>query len=162
MKYSIASGNLRVEARSKVHDVKTVWSKITGTVDADAEALERATATFDVDMTMFDAGDFIKNRKLRGDFDLEKHPKATFTLQKVRDVVRTGDTFTATAEGVLAWRGKEVLLVLTGRGTLNTTMVEASATFELDIRKLGLSAPRFLMFKMDDVVTVAVTVKGAP
>ena len=36
----------------------------------------------------------------------------------------------------------------------------ASATFDLDIRHLGLSAPRFLMIKMDDEVTVAVTVRG--
>jgi hypothetical protein len=39
--------------------------------------------------------------------------------------------------------------------------VDASATFELDIRTLGLSAPRFLMFKMEDEVTVAATIRGS-
>ena len=43
----------------------------------------------------------------------------------------------------------------------NDAHVEAKATFELDIRKLGLSAPRFLMIKMEDEVTASVTVTGA-
>jgi len=75
-------------------------------------------------------------------------------------VERHGDTFTATAEGVLGWRGREVPLVLAGRGRLDAAGVEASATFELDIRKLGLSAPRFLMLKMEDEVEIEVTVTG--
>jgi polyisoprenoid-binding protein YceI len=161
MKYQVAGGRLTVKARSSVHDTTTVWDKISGSVDADASAIEQAKATFSVDMTKFDAGDFLKNRKLRKDFDMEAHPTATFTLQRVSDVVRDGAKFTAKAEGTLAWRGKEVVLVLTGQGTLDDTRVEANATFELDIRKLGLSAPRFFMFKMEDEVTVEVTVRGA-
>jgi hypothetical protein len=52
------------------------------------------------------------------------------------------------------------VLVLAGRGTLDDMTLEASATFELDIRDLGLKAPRFLMIKMDDEVTVDVIVRG--
>lgn len=111
-------------------------------------------------MTAFDAGDFLKNRKLRNDFDLPRHPIATFELVRLRDVVRDGATFTAVAEGVLDWRGHRVELALTGRGTLDAMTVSASATFELDIRRLGLSAPRFLMFKVEDEVTVVVAFRG--
>jgi polyisoprenoid-binding protein YceI len=163
MRYRITAGTLTVQARSRVHDTTTVWNKITGEVDADPDTLATAgaTARFEVDMTAFDAGDFLKNRKLRKDFDLAGHPTAAFTLRSVTNVVRTGATFTATAEGVLAWRGKQVGLVLQGRGTLDAMTVEASATFELDIRDLGLSAPRFLMFKVEDEVTVAVEIRGA-
>jgi polyisoprenoid-binding protein YceI len=161
MKYGISAGKLTVKARSTVHDTTTVWDKITGDVDADAAAIEQAKATFTVDMTKFDAGDFLKNRKLRKDFDMEAHPTATFTLTRVSDVVRDGDKFTAKAEGTLAWRGKSVVLVLSGQGRLDEKHVEAKGTFELDIRKLGLSAPRFFMFKMEDEVTVEVTVSGA-
>ncbi len=32
---------------------------------------------------------------------------------------------------------------------------------DLDIRDLGLSAPRFLMFKVEDEVTVSVVIRGA-
>ena len=161
MKYAVDGGKLTVKARSSVHDTTTVWDKVTGDVEADANAIEQAKATFKVDMTSFDAGDWLKNRKLRKDFDMDGNPTATFTLTRVSDVVRDGSKFTAKAEGTLRWRGKEVVLVLSGQGTLDEKHVEAKGTFELDIRKLGLSAPRFFMFKMEDEVTVEVTVRGA-
>jgi polyisoprenoid-binding protein YceI len=162
VKYRVEAGRLKVEARSRVHDTTTTWDKISGEVEADPEAIEKATATFDVDMTSFDAGDWLKNRKLRKDFDMDGHPRATFTLRKVSEVVRDGSKFTAKAEGVLAWRGKEVALVLSGSGSLDGARLEATGTFVLDIRQLGLSAPRFFMIKMEDEVAIDVSVKGVP
>jgi hypothetical protein len=165
MRYRIASGTLTVRARSRVHDTTTVWTKITGEIVADPDTLATAgptatTARFEVDMTAFDAGDFLKNRKLRKDFDLASHPTASFELQRLTGIVRDGASFTATAEGLLGWRGRKLGLVLVGRGTLDDMGVSASASFELDIRELGLSAPRFLMFKVEDEVTVEVTLCG--
>jgi YceI-like protein len=169
-RYRVTSGKLLVQARSKIHDTTTAWNKITGEITADPGAAPDALANigpggtearFEVDMTAFDAGDFLKNRKLRKDFDLEGHPRASFALTALDGVVRSGATFTATARGTLEWRGKRVELTLAGRGTLDEMRVEATATFELDIRWLGLSAPRFLMFKVEDEVTVAVTIRGA-
>jgi polyisoprenoid-binding protein YceI len=163
VRYRVTAGSLTVQARSRVHDTTTVWNRITGEIDADPETLATAgaTARFDVDMTAFDAGDFLRNRKLRKDFDLAHHPTARFELRSVRGVVRDGATFTATAEGVLDWRGHRIELVLAGRGTLDDMGVDASATFELDIRRLGLSAPRFLMFKMEDEVTISAVIRGS-
>jgi polyisoprenoid-binding protein YceI len=163
VQYRISSGSLTVEARSRVHNTTTVWNKVTGVAFADPATLATAgaTARFEVDMTAFDAGDFLKNRKLRSDFDLARHPTATFELTSVRDVAGSGATFTATAVGVLSWRDRQVELVLAGRGTLDAMAVSASARFELDIRTLGLAAPRFLMFKVEDEVTVAVEIRGA-
>ena len=160
MKYAVASGKLTVKARSSVHDTTTTWDKVTGSVEADPDALEAARATFTVDMTSFDAGDWLKNRKLRKDFDMDSHPSATFTLDRVSDVVRDGSKFTAKAHGTLRWRGKEVVLELVGQGTLDHDRVEARASFPLDIKRLGLSAPKFFVFKMEDEVTVEVTVRG--
>ena len=160
MKYAIKTGKLTVKARSSVHDTTTVWDHITGDVEATADAIESATATFSVDMTKFDAGDFLKNRKLRKDFAMESHPTATFTLSRVSEVKRDGDRFTAKAEGTLRWRGKEVALVLTGQGSLDDRRVEARGSFELDIKKLGLTAPKFFVFKMEDEVRVDVSVSG--
>jgi len=162
VKYRVEGGKLKVEARSRVHDTTTTWDKISGEVEADLEAIEKATATFTVDMTSFDAGDWLKNRKLRKDFDMDGNPRATFTLRKVSEVVRDGSKFTAKAEGTLAWRGKEVALVLSGSGSLDGARLEATGTFVLDIRQLGLSAPRFFMIKMEDEVAVDVSVKGVP
>ena len=68
-------------SRSSVHDTTTVWDKVSGNIDADPDAIETAKATFTVDMTSFDAGDWLKNRKLRKDFDMDAHPTATFTLR---------------------------------------------------------------------------------
>ena len=163
MRYRVTAGTLTVQARSRVHHTTTVWNKVSGEIDADPDTLASAgaTARFEVDMTAFDAGDFLRNRKLRKDFDLEGHPRARFELRRVHGVERNGATFTATAEGVLDWRGHRIELVLAGRGRLDGMGVDASATFELDIRTLGLSAPRFLMFKMEDEVTVAATIRGS-
>ena len=160
MKYAISSGKLTVKARSSVHDTTTVWDKVTGDVDADPDAIENAKATFTVDMTKFDAGDFLKNRKLRKDFDMEGNPTATFILERVSDVKRDGDKFTAKAEGRLEWRGKSVVLTVSGQGTVTRDSVEAKGSFELDIKKLGLAAPKFFIIKMEDEVTVEVTIRG--
>ena len=91
---------------------------------------------------------------------MDEHPRATFQLARVSDVQRDGARFTAKAEGTLRWRGKEVPLQLAGRGMLDGTHLEANASFPLDIRRLGLAAPRFFMFKIEDEVTVDVTIAG--
>jgi hypothetical protein len=166
VRYRVIAGTLTVQARSRVHDTTTVWNKITGEIVADPASLadvgpDGTAARFEVDMTAFDAGDFLKNRKLRKDFDLEGHPRASFVLERLTGVSREGPSFTATAEGVLTWRGRKVGLVLQGQGKLDEMGVSASATFELDIRTLGLSAPRFLMFKVEDEVTVRVTIQAS-
>ena len=160
MKYQVSSGKLTVKARSRVHDTTTVWDKVSGDVDADPDAIEQAKATFSVDMTSFDAGDFLKNRKLRKDFDMDGNPTATFTLDRVSDVVRDGSKFTAKATGTLRWRGKDIVLELAGQGSLDRDRLEARASFPLDIKRLGLQAPKFFVFKMEDEVTVEVSVRG--
>ena len=163
-RYSIGSGaRVQVKARSTIHDTTTTWDRVTGDVEAspDTLATQGAKARFAVDMTKFDAGDWLKNKKLRSDFEMDAHPEAIFELRAVRDVARTGDRFTAVADGVLRWRGREVALTIQGQGTLTATAIDATGRFDLDIRQLGLKAPRFLMFKMGDEVTVEVVLKGS-
>ena len=154
---------VQVKARSKIHDTTTVWDRVAGTVESspDTLATQGAKARFTVDMTKFDAGDWLKNRKLRSDFEMDAHPEAIYEVRAVRDVVRTGDSFTAVAEGVLRWRGREVPLTIQGQGTMTATSIDAKGTFDLDIKQLGLKPPRFLMFKMEDEVTVEVTLEGS-
>ena len=159
MKY-VVRGQLTVKARSSVHDTTTRWDKITGEAIADPDAIEAARGQFSVDMTAFDAGDWLKNRKLRKDFEMDTHPTATFSLDAVSLLKREGDAFEAKARGALRWRGKELAIELAGKGTLDAKQLVADATFELDITRLGLQAPRFFMFKVEDVVTVAVHLTG--
>lgn len=151
-----------VRARSSIHDTSTTWSALSGEIDARPDTLEEqgATADITVDMTEFDAGDWLKNRKLRKDFDLAAHPRASFHLSALDDIRRDGDRFQATARGTLRWRGKTVQLSVAGEGTLTGTALEAKGVFDFDIRELGLQAPRFLMLKMEDVVAVEVTLRA--
>ena len=162
-RYQIGAGSrLRVTARSRVHDTSTVWESVTGEVEADAATLATAGAKVrcTVDMSKFDAGDWLKNRKLKSDFALDEHPKAEFELTALEGVTGDGGRFKATARGTLRWRGKEVPLTIAGDGTLSADGLQATGTFELDIRTLGLSAPRFLMIKMEDTVAVDVVLRG--
>ncbi len=162
-RYIIGNGSkLSVKARSSMHDTVTVWTKVTGSLTADIETLDTAgaTASASVDMTEFDAGDWLKNRKLRKDYDMDAHPRATFELTGLSNVVRTGQTFTAVAAGVLAWRGKQVNVTIPGKGTMTATTFDATGAFELDIRSLGLQAPKVLMFKVQDEVLVEITLRG--
>jgi polyisoprenoid-binding protein YceI len=157
-----AQSKLEVRARSSIHDTVTVWDKVQGSVEGDPDTLATAgaTARFTVDMTSFDAGDFLKNRKLRKDFEMDAHPRATFELSGLRDVVRSGDRFEAVADGILRWRGREVKVAVKGAGTFTATAIAVTGRFALDIRDLGMKAPRFLMFKVEDEVDVEVTLKA--
>jgi polyisoprenoid-binding protein YceI len=163
-RYAVSpTSKVTVRARSSIHDTTTVWDRVEGTIEADPERVADAgaTATFRVDMTRFDAGDFLKNRKLRKDFDLDAHPTASFEITGLREVVRTGDRFTAIAEGVLGWRGKRVPIAVRGTGTFTASALDVTGSFDLDIRDLGLKAPRFLMFKVEDEVTVEVALRAS-
>ncbi|HLU64905.1 MAG TPA: YceI family protein [Kofleriaceae bacterium] len=149
-----------VSARSNVHDTRAVWSRVTGTVEADPDDLAGGGAAVDlaVDMTRHDAGDFLRNRKLRKDLEVDRHPEARFRLSSLSQVAATGPgRFTARAEGVIAWRGREVPMAATGEGELSRDELAATARFELDVRAFGVEPPRFLMFKVEEIVAVEVT-----
>jgi len=162
-KVDAGRSKLTVSARSSIHDTNTEWTSIKGTVDADATTLVEAgaTASFEVDMSDFDAGDWLKNRKLKKDMDVGRHPTATFNLTELRDVTKKEDgSFEATAIGKLDWRGRSVTLTIAGKGSIDDDGVDASGTFELDIRDLGMKPPKVLMFKVEPVVAVEVTLRA--
>lgn len=163
--YNVDTGRsqLVVRARSSIHDTNTTFTKISGTVQADSATLEDtgATASFQVDMGSFDAGDWLKNRKLKKDVDPGRYPTATFELSELRDVKRNDDgSFAAKAVGTLAWRGRNVTLEVAGKGTMDDNGIDATGTFDLDIRELGMEPPKFLMFKVDPEVTIEVTLRA--
>jgi polyisoprenoid-binding protein YceI len=160
-RYLIGGGSaLRVIARSRVHDTTTVWKKLSGTIEVDADQLERAVARVAVDMTDFDTGDWLKNRKLRSDFDFDAYPTASFELRGLRDVRRDGQRFSAVASGVLRWRGREVPIEVSGSGAITAGAVEATGAFEFNITAVGLKAPRVLMFKVDEDVRIEVVLQA--
>jgi len=162
--YKLNGGSaVEVKARSSIHDTTTRWETVSGTVTADAETLAEtgASAAIAVDMTAFDAGDWLKNRKLKKDLDVANHPRAEFELFALTDVVRAEDgSFSAKAAGVLRWRGREASVEATGSGRFDGDRLEATAKFDLDVTTLGVKPPKVLMFKVEPVVSVEVRVVG--
>jgi polyisoprenoid-binding protein YceI len=159
------ASRLTVQARSRIHDTRTTFSRVSGEVEADPAALAGGgtRARFSVDMAGFDAGDWLKNRKLKKDLDLDRHPSAGFELRELRNVVSTADGgFTATAVGALRYRGREIDIEVAGRGRIDAGGIDARGSFDLDIRRFGMEPPAFLMFKVDPEVTVEVTLVCRP
>jgi polyisoprenoid-binding protein YceI len=157
------ASRILVKARSSIHDTDTRWDHVEGQVEADPDTLETAGATgsFTVDMTRFDAGDWLKNRKLKKDLDVESYPSASFAITGLRDVARVADgSFEAICDGVLSWRGREVTISVRGTGRVDDGGIEAVGTFDLDITDLGVKPPKILMFKVEEQVTVEVTLEA--
>ncbi len=152
--YTIDSkaSKLVVTARSSVHDTDCLWTGITGSIDADLGQLEGTQAEVSVDMTTADAGDWLKNRKMRKDMDFERHPKATIQIDSLSNVQADGDKVSATLEGTLSWRGKSISVSVRGEGKLDDNELRAEGKFDLDITQLGIKPPKILMIKIGDIV----------
>ena len=162
--YAIDSGAVVVNARSTIHDTRTRWDSLSGRIEADPADLAGGAAAVDlaVDMRRFDAGDFLRNRKLRNDLEVDRHREARFRLTALREVEdRGGGRFAARAEGAIEWRGRSVAIEASGEGELDGRRLRATARFEIDVRAFGVAPPRFLLFKVDDVVAIEVTLTAS-
>ena len=159
--YTIDSKTSRlvVTAHSSVHDSETTWGGIVGTVNATPGMMADTQASITVDMRTADAGDWLKNRKLKKDLEVERYPSARFTLSELRDVAGEG-SLTATANGTIDWRGHKAKISATGSATITDQHLLANATFELNVTQLGVTPPRILMIKVADVVRVEVVLRA--
>ena len=162
-RYTVDSSRTKmaVKARSSIHDTTTTFTGVSGTVDADPDALDQAKASFTVTMADFDAGDWLKNRKMKKELDPDKYPRATFELTAVRDITKREDgSFEAVADGVLRYRNRELKTTIAGKGTMDDGEIAATGKFDLDLRDFGMKPPRFLMFKMEPELTLEVTLRA--
>jgi len=152
-----------VHARSSVHDTDARWTKLSGLVTVDpGDPAAGAEARVVVDMREFDAGDRMKNWKLRGDIEPDKYPEAVFTLSKLEDVRAGGAAarFEAAALGSIAWRGRTASVRAQGGALITPDKIVAACKFELNVTHLGVKPPKVLMFKVDEVVLVEVTLEA--
>jgi polyisoprenoid-binding protein YceI len=152
-----------VHARSSVHDTDARWTKLSGLVTVDpGEPGSAAEARVVVDMREFDAGDRMKNWKLKSDLEPDKHPEAVFTLSKLEDVRAGGAAarFEAAALGTIAWRGRSASVRAQGGALITPERIVATCKFELNVTQLGVKPPKVLMFKVDEVVLVEVTLEA--
>jgi polyisoprenoid-binding protein YceI len=152
-----------VHARSSVHDTDARWTKLSGVVTVDpGDPGAGAEARVVVDMREFDAGDRMKNWKLRGDIEPDKYPEAVFTLARLEDVRAGGAAarFEAAALGAIAWRGRTAEIRAKGGASITGERIVAACKFELNVTHLGVKPPKVLMFKVDEVVEVEVTIEA--
>ena len=158
MRFRVQRGVVEVKARSSIHDTDTKFSKLEGWIEFDPDAPAGARAEISVDMRVFDAGDKLKNWKLRSDLEPDKHPTATFILMRLENAHEPGaGRFEAAAVGQLRWRGRSPDIRVRGQASVDRRAIDAKASFDLDVRELGVKPPGFLMFKVESVVTVHVT-----
>jgi polyisoprenoid-binding protein YceI len=158
MRYLVQRGLVAVKARSSIHDTTTRFDKLQGTIEFDPDVTAETRAELSVDMRAYDAGDRFKNWKLKSDLDPEAHPTATFALMRLTSIhEKVSGRYQAAAVGQLQWRGKAVDVQVQGEATVDRRRIEASARFELNVRDLGVTPPRFLMFKVEDEVVCQVT-----
>jgi polyisoprenoid-binding protein YceI len=159
MRYRVQRGLVEVKARSSIHDTDTRFARLEGWIEFDPDNTPATRAEISVDMRVFDAGDKLKNWKLKSDLEPDKHPTAAFTLARLEDAHEpSAGRFEARARGQLRWRGRSVDLRLKGQASVDRRSIDARATFELDVRDLGVKPPGFLMFKVENVVTVQVSI----
>jgi polyisoprenoid-binding protein YceI len=158
MRYKLQRGQVEVKARSTIHDTTTRFAKLEGTIDFDADATAATHADLALDMRVYDAGDRLTNWKLKSELEPDKHPTATFTFARFAEIHEvTGGNYTAVALGQLAWRGKVTDIKVKGKATVDRRAIEATASFELNVRALGITPPKILMLKVEDVVLVQVS-----
>jgi polyisoprenoid-binding protein YceI len=164
VRYTVARAEIVVTARSSVHDTTARWTTMTGAIEVDpADPAAGATALLTVDMRDFDAGDRLKNWKLKGDIEPDKYPEAVFTLAELRDVARAGDQnqkWNAAAPGTIRWRGREAMITAKGGATVAPAWISAECSFELDVRDLGVKPPKILMLKVEEIVHVTVRLEA--
>lgn len=149
---------LVVMARSKVHDTKLVWTGITGSIDATPGHLLATKSDVRVDMTTGDAGDWIKNRKLRKELNFNENPSASFALGSISDLEQDGDKVSATLAGKLSWRGETINVSVQTQGTLTESELSVSGKFDIDMTKLGIKPPKVLMIKIQDIVNCQIAI----
>jgi polyisoprenoid-binding protein YceI len=145
MRYRLQRGTVSVTARGTARGTTVRCAKIDGTIDFDADAPSSTRAELSVDMRSIDAGDRFKNWKLESELHAEQHPTATFTLARFEAIHEvTSGQWTGTAIGQLRWRGHKPMLKIKGKATVDRRNIEAQATFDLDVRELGMQ-PRALV-----------------
>ncbi len=140
MRYVVKKGRVMVTARASAPDMTATWSRTTGTIDLDLEKPAGARAEVTLDMRSFTAGDWFAKWKLAGEVDADSHPTARFLLMRLEDLRETSPgQLEATALGQLQWRGKSTEVRARGKARVNRLQIEATGSFVLDVRDLGVA-----------------------
>ena len=154
------ASKLIARVRSSLHEVEIVWDAVRGSFELNPEDLAAGIeGSVEVEMTRYDSGDWLRNRKIRNDLRLRDYPHARLELGKLVEMrTAESDGLVGKIEGVLQWHGHTVPVTVSGTGTVNAKTVSAQCSFRLKMGQLGITVPRFLMFRMDEEVLLEATI----
>jgi polyisoprenoid-binding protein YceI len=158
MRYKLQRGQVEVKARSTIHDTTSRFGKLEGEIAFDPDNPAATSADLALDMRVFETGDRLTSWKLKSELEPDKYPTATFTFGSFTEIHEvTGGQWTAVALGQIEWRGKVADVKVKGKASVDRRSIDGRATFELNVRTLGVTPPKILMLKVEDVVLVTVT-----
>ena len=142
-------------AKSNVHDLNFSMPLIGGslTCHEDNNVL-RWAGEIEVNTSKADAGDFLRNRKLHKELGSREFPKARFTLMALE---LPKDQASAKVAGTIQWRNTSREVNATVRTSITDTNLQAEAEFEIRATDFDITPPKILMFKVDDTVSVSLT-----
>ncbi len=154
--------SLTAHIRSNVHDFQVVWHQLRGDIVVDPSALANgAEVSIEVDMNDFDAGDRLRNRKLRSDLELDKNPRAWLDQVTIKEIVQAADgEFEGAIAARLRYRGCESAVVVWGQGKIDAQSISLTCEMSLRMQELGIVAPRFLMFRVADEVRLNAAIQA--
>ena len=149
---------VRVEAHAPLHSTHAEGRGVSGHVSFDPVDLA-GTLKMDVsvEIASLRSGDRLLDSKSLSHVDANRHPTARFVLDEA-----SGTAAALRVEGKLSWRGYELPFATTARAEVGPAQVSGRATFELDMRRFGLVAPKLLFLKVEDVVKVEVEIVAVP
>lgn len=149
---------VRVEARAPLHSTHAEGRALSGSVTVDpADPVATLRLDLTAEIGTIKSGEYLLDGKSHAHVESARHPTARFVSTRV-----TGSPAALRIEGTITWRGRDVPLTTTARADLGPTETRGRATFELDMRSFGLTAPKLLFLKVQDVVKIEVEIVAVP
>ncbi len=132
------------------------FNKFTGTIDLVNNKVEESSVTVDIDMvSVFSDADGLTKHLQTGDFfEVEKHPKSSFTSTKIEaDKTKGADNYLVT--GDLEMRGVKKSITFPAKITVDADDVEVDAEFAINRKDFGI----VYAGKADDLIRDEVVIK---
>jgi polyisoprenoid-binding protein YceI len=149
---------VRVEARAPLHSTHAEGRGLSGRVSVDpADVAGSLRMEVSVEIAALKSGDRLLDSKSLAHVDAARHPSARFVLEKA-----SGTAAALRIEGKLSWRGTDLPFATTARADVGASESRGRASFELDMRRFGLVAPKLLFLRVEDVVKIEVEIVAVP
>jgi hypothetical protein len=145
---------VRALARAPLHTAQAEGHALTGTVTLDPADLA-GTLRIDVvaDIASIRSGEMLLDDRSHAHVEVTRYPLARFVLARA-----AGTPEALRLEGTLSWRGHDIEISTTAKVQLDDAEVRGHARLSLDMRRFGLTAPKLLFLKVEDVVQLAVEI----